>query len=197
MATLVQEYGPLIFLYGYFAVMMPIFFGMVGYALWLRGAEARLVERVLPDYVRTGWLTPPEVAALGTVGRRLAARRWAKRVAGDEGAKAMGAYQFDLIRLALLRDGMRRGLGTALSEIDETVAEERRLLEAIVAYRRVFAGRDPGAPQAVWDGQRYHVAFPDGVVRALPEPDQPVVPVPVRLAPAAPGLGYPGYPGYR
>lgn len=204
MATLVQEYGPLIFLYGYFAVMMPIFVGMVGYSLWLRGAEARLVERVLPDYVRTGWLTPPEVAALGTVGRRLAARRWAKRVAGDEGAKAMGAYQFDLTRLALLRDGMRRGLGTAPSEIGATAAEERRLLEAIVAYRRVFTGRDPNAPQAVWDGQQYHVAFPDGVVRALPEPEQPVVPVPVRLAPVPagpmPGFGnpgYPGYPGYR
>jgi RsiW-degrading membrane proteinase PrsW (M82 family) len=209
MATLVPEYGPLIFLYGYFAVMMPIFFGMVGYTLWLRGVEARVVERVLPDYVRTGWLTPPEVAALGTVGRRLAARRWAKRVAGDEGAKAMGAYQFDLTRLALLRDGMRRGLGTTSNEIDATVAEERRLLEAIVAYRQVFAGRDPHAPQAVWDGQQYHVAFPDGVVRAVPAPEQPVVPVPVRLAtapagppgygaPGYPGVpGYPGYPGYR
>jgi RsiW-degrading membrane proteinase PrsW (M82 family) len=200
MATLVQTHGPLIFLYGYFAVMMPIFIGMVGYSLWLRGAEARVVERRLPDYVRTGWLSPPEVAALATVGRRLAARRWAKRVAGDEGAKAMGAYQFDLTRLALLRDGMRRGLGTAPSEIGETLAEERRLLEAIVAYRRVFTGRDPAAPQAVWDGQQYHVAFPDGVVRTLAEPDQPVVPVPVRLAPAgptmAPGYGYPGYPGF-
>jgi RsiW-degrading membrane proteinase PrsW (M82 family) len=211
MATLVQEHGPLVFLYGYFAVMVPIFLGMVGYALWLRGAEGRLVERVLSEYVRTGWLTPPEVAALGTVGRRLAARRWAKRVAGDEGAKAMGAYQFDLTRLALLRDGMRRGLGTVPSEIEATMAEERRLLEAIVAYRQVFAGRDPNAPQAVWDGQQYHVAFPDGVVRALPAPEQPVVPVPVRLAPvgagppgfgppSVPGYGntsYPGYPGYR
>jgi hypothetical protein len=206
MATLVQEYGPLIFLYGYFAVMVPIFLGMVGYALWLRGAEGRLVERTLPEYVRTGWLTPPEVAALGTVGRRLAARRWAKRVAGDEGAKAMGAYQFDLTRLALLRDGMRRGLGTAPDEIAATMAEERRLLEAIVAYRRVFGGRDPNTPPAVWDGAQYHVAFPDGVVRVLPAPEQPVVPVPVRLAPVPAGpagfgptgmASYPGYPGYR
>jgi RsiW-degrading membrane proteinase PrsW (M82 family) len=200
MATLVQTYGALIFLYGYFAVMMPIFLGMVGYSLWLRGAEGRVVERVLHEYVRTGWLTPPEVAALGTVGRRLAARRWAKRVAGDEGAKAMGAYQFDLTKLALLRDGMRRGLGTAPAEITATLTEERRLLEAIVAYRHVFVNRDPQAPAAVWDGQQYHLAFPDGVVRALPAPEQPVVPVPVRLAPVAmagPPGGYPPYPGYR
>ena len=32
---------------------------------------------------------------MGTLGRRLSARRWAKRVAGDPGAKAMRAFQFD------------------------------------------------------------------------------------------------------
>jgi RsiW-degrading membrane proteinase PrsW (M82 family) len=197
MATLVQETEqPLIFLYGYFAVMMPIFLGMVGYSLWLRAAEGRLAEQVLPDYVRAGWLTPPEVATLGTVGRRLSARRWAKRVAGDEGAKAMRAYQFDLTKLALLRDGMRRGLGIAHTEIDATLAEERRLLDAVVAYRQVFGGRDAQTPQAVWDGQQYHVAFPDGVVRTVAEPEQPVVPVPVRLMqgpppPMAVGFGSP------
>jgi RsiW-degrading membrane proteinase PrsW (M82 family) len=203
MATLVQQtQQPLIFLYGYFAVMVPIFLGMVGYALWLRSAEGKLTQRVLPEYVRRGWLAPPEVASLGTVGRRLAARRWAKRVAGDAGAKAMGAYQFDLTKLALLRDGIRRGLGTQPNEINQTLAEERRLLDAIVAYRRVFGGRDPQVPQAVWDGQQYHVTFPDGAVRSLPEPEQPVVPVPVRFGPPVPAFGYPGYappgqvPGY-
>lgn len=198
MSVLVQTTEePLIFLYGYFAVMIPIFLGMVGYSLWLRAAEGRLAERILPEYVRAGWLSPPEVATLGTIGRRLSARQWAKRVAGPEGAKAMNAYQFDLTRLALLRDGMHRGLGTAPNEINATVAEERRLLESIMAYRRVFTGRDPAAPQALWDGYQYHLAFPDGVVRAVASPEQPVVPVPVRLAPMAPppipGYGYPTY----
>jgi hypothetical protein len=105
----------------------------------------------------------------------------------------MSAYQFDLTRLALLRDGMHRGLGTAPNEINATVAEERRLLESIMAYRRVFTGRDPAAPQAMWDGHQYQVAFPDGVVRTVQAPEQPVVPVPVRLAPVAPY----GYPTYR
>jgi RsiW-degrading membrane proteinase PrsW (M82 family) len=202
MSVLVQvTKQPMIFLYGYFAVMMPIFLAMAGYALWLRGAEGRLVVRTLPEYVRAGWLSPPELATLGTVGRRLAARRWAKRMAGDEGAKAMSAYQFDLTRLALLRDGIRRGLGIGPAEVGATLAEERRLLDAIVAYRRVFAGRDPQAPQAVWDGRAYHITFPDGVVRTLAEPEQPVVPIPVRLTvppPMLPPPGY-GYPavGYR
>jgi hypothetical protein len=199
MSTLaVQSQQGLVMLYGYFAVMMPIFFGMVGFTLWLRGAEGRLTERVVGDYVRSGWFSPPEAATLGTLGRRLAARRWAKRVAGDAGAKAMRAYQFDATRLALLRDGMHRGVGLEPDEIAETLAEERRLLSAIAAYRNVFTGRDPYAPRALWDGGRYHVTFPDGAVRTLEPPEQPVVPVPVTLAPAGhPGPGYPapGHPG--
>jgi hypothetical protein len=105
-------------------------------------------------------------------------------VAGDPGAKAMRAYQFDATRLALLRDGMHRGLGIADGELPGTLAEERRLLDAIAAYRRVFAGRDPQAPRAFWDGRRYQIMFPDGAVRALDPPEQPVVPVPVVLSPA-------------
>jgi RsiW-degrading membrane proteinase PrsW (M82 family) len=199
MSTLaVQSQQGLVMLYGYFAVMMPIFFGMVGFTLWLRGAEGRLTERVVGDYVRSGWFSPPEAATLRTLGRRLAARRWAKRVAGDAGAKAMRAYQFDATRLALLRDGMHRGVGLDPDEAAETLAEERRLLSAIAAYRNVFTGRDPYAPRALWDGGRYHVTFPDGVVRTLEPAEQPVVPVPVTLAPAGrPGPGYPapGHPG--
>ncbi len=183
-------------LYWYVAVMMPIFFGMVGFALWLRSSEGRLTERMLPLYVRAGWLSPPEVAALGTFGRRMAARQWAKRVAGDAGAKAMRAYQFEATRLALLRDRMHRGLGTGPEELSETLAEERRLLTALVAYRNVFTGRDTRVPQAVWNGVGYHVAFPDGVVRSLNAPEQPVVPIPVTLV-RYPVAGYPyGYP-YR
>jgi RsiW-degrading membrane proteinase PrsW (M82 family) len=194
--------NPYVILYGYFAVMMPIFLSVVTFALYLRSSEGRLVERVLPDYVRAGWLSPPEVAALATLGRRLSARLWAKRVAGEAGAKAMKAFQFDATRLALLRDRVRRGagIGTA-AQFNETLLEEHQLLERLMAYRSVFIGRDPMTPRAVWDGMRYHVTFPDGVVRAVNPPVSPVLPVPVVLAPA----GYPpqvgGYPppgyGYR
>jgi protease PrsW len=143
-----------VMLYGYVGVMMPIFFGVVGFALWLRSSEGRLAERVLTPYVTAGWLSPPEVAALGTLGRRLAARRWARRVAGEPGTRAMRAYQFEATRLALLRDGMRRGIGLEPDEIAATLAEERRLLMALVAYRQVFTGRDPQVPRSFWDGTR-------------------------------------------
>ena len=104
----------------------------------------------------------------------------------------MRAYQFEATRLALLRDGMRRGIGLEPEETAATLAEERRLLAALVAYRQVFTGRDPQVPRSFWDGTRYHVVFPDGVVRALNAPEQPVVPVPVTFV-SRPVVGYPYY----
>ncbi|MEU8299353.1 PrsW family intramembrane metalloprotease [Micromonospora sp. NPDC048909] len=192
--TLTQATGQaLIMLYGFIGVMVPIFFGMVGLAVWLRAWEGRLTERTLPDYVRAGWLSPPEVAALSSLGRRHAARAWARRVAGDGGVKAMRGYQFAATRLALLRDGSLRGLDRRPVDRERTAREERELLDAITAYRSFFAGRDPQAPAGVWDGNRYHLRFPDGSQRAVDPPEEPVVPIPVVLAapPPAHPAGYP------
>ncbi|MBX6355989.1 MAG: PrsW family intramembrane metalloprotease [Micromonosporaceae bacterium] len=180
----VDQEQPFIMLYGYVGLMMPIFLGMVGLAIWLRAWEGRLTERILPQYVRAGWLTPPEVAALGSLGRRHSARRWARRVAGDAGLRAMRDFQAAATRLALLRDGLQRGLDSKPGQLAQAVAEERRLIEAIAAYRRVFVGRDPQAPIALWDGSRYHLTFPDGVRRSVDAPAEPVVPLPVVMAPS-------------
>jgi protease PrsW len=173
-------------LYGYFAFFVPIFFGMVGLVLWLRSREGRLTERILPQYVNLGWFSPPEVAALGTLGRRLSARRWAKRVAGDAGLTAMRGYQYAASQLALLRDAMNRGMRTPAAELAKAVEQERQLLAAIDGYRRAFAARDPVTPPAYWDGRGYTVRFPDGVSRQLPPPDLPVVPVPYVVTGVAP-----------
>ncbi|MFG1896660.1 PrsW family intramembrane metalloprotease [Micromonospora zamorensis] len=198
--TLTQATGQaLIMLYGFLGLMVPVFFGMVGLAVWLRAWEGRLTERTLPDYVRAGWLSPPEVAALSSLGRRHAARRWARRVAGDAGVRAMRGYQSAATRLALLRDGTLRGLDRKPADQDRSAREERELLDAITAYRSFFVGRDPQAPTGVWDGSRYHLRFPDGTQRPVDAPDEPVVPIPVVLAPAAPAVGYApsGWPALR
>ena len=62
-------------LYGYIGFMVPFFFAAVAFAIALRGWEGRLSERVLPFYVRAGWLSPPEVATLTSLARRHSARR--------------------------------------------------------------------------------------------------------------------------
>ena len=181
MATLAAETGePLYLLYGYVAVMLPILLGMVGFAVWLRAWEGQLTQRMLTDYVRVGWLSPPEVAALRSLGTRHSARLWARRVAGEPGMRAMRGFQFAATRLALLRDGMRRGLHAA-GEAADTAAEERALLAELAEHRTVFVGRDPQVPPARWDGHRYEITFPDGVRREVPAPAEPVVPVPVVL----------------
>ncbi|MGK5743098.1 PrsW family intramembrane metalloprotease [Micromonospora sp. URMC 103] len=198
--TLSQATGQaLILLYGFIGVMVPIFFGMVGLAIWLRAWEGRLTERRLPDYVRAGWLSPPEVAALSSLGRRHAARTWARRVAGDAGVRAMRGYQFAATRLALLRDGSLRGLDRKAEDRERTAREERELLEAISAYRSFFVGRDPQAPIGVWDGNRYHLRFPDGSQRTVDAPDLPVVPIPVVLGGPSPVhvVGPPPVPGWQ
>ncbi|WP_433530097.1 PrsW family intramembrane metalloprotease [Micromonospora sp. CA-263727] len=202
--TLTEATGEvLIFVSGFVGVMVPIFFGMVGLAVWLRAWEGRLTERILPDYVRAGWLTPPEVAALSSLGRRHAARAWARRVAGDAGLRAMRGYQFAATRLALLRDGALRGLDRRPVDRERTAREEQELLHAISAYRSFFVGRDPQAPVGVWDGRRYHLRFPDGSQRSVEAPEEPVVPIPVVLAPPPPppafhgGYGPPGWYGPR
>jgi RsiW-degrading membrane proteinase PrsW (M82 family) len=195
MSTLAEQTGQeLILLYGYFAVMVPIFLGMVSLALYLRSWEGRLTERILPEYVRAGWFTAPEVATLVTMGRRMAARAWAKRVAGEAGERAMSGYQFAATQLALLRDGLHRGLTMRPEDLAVTLAEERRLLESVAWYRGIFS-RDPQAPPVTWDGSRYHITFPDGSVRAVDPPELPVVPVPV-VTQRYQQPGYP-WPGYR
>ena len=184
MATLTQLKGELLYLlYGYVAVMVPIFIAAVGLALWLRSWEGRLTQRVLPAYVHAGWLAPPEVAALRSLGAQHGARRWAARVAGQPGVRAMRAFQFAAMRLALLRDRIDRGLDRTPEEVSRSVAEEQSLLAEIAAHRQVFVGRDPQVPPARWDGQAYDIVFPDGSARRVPPPVEPVVPIPVLLPP--------------
>jgi hypothetical protein len=165
-------------LYGYFAVFMPFFFLIVGLVLWIRSWEGRLAERVLPLYAAADWFSPPEVVALGTLGRRLSARAWARKVAGQEGLRAMKQYQYAATRLALLRDGLERGLYASPAAVQVALADEHRLLSEIDRCRRVFTGRDPLTPSAWWSAGAYQIRFPDGVVRQVPEPPSPVVPVP-------------------
>lgn len=185
----------ILMLYGYFALEMPIFLGMIGFALWLRAHEGRITVRALPVYVNAGWFTPPEVAALASLSRRHAARTWAKRVAGDAGRKAMRAFQYDATRLALVRDGMDRGLNSTPEQLASAQQDEWSLLSQIAAAREVFVGRDPQTPPARWTGAAYELAFPDGVVRTVSPPPEPVVPIPVPLPPPPPVWGFqPAWP---
>ena len=158
---------------GYLAIMMPVFFTVVGIALWLRAGDARLSVTALADYVDAGLLTPPELAALATFRRRTSARLWAKRVAGEPGGKAMREFQRLATRLSVLRDSTARGFNRPDPET------EQDLLNRILTIRETFARADPAMPQATWDGRYYQIRFPDGSIRQVNPPPQPVMPIPI------------------
>jgi RsiW-degrading membrane proteinase PrsW (M82 family) len=192
MSVLAQDTGHWqILLYGYFAVFMPIFFAQVAFVMWLRSSEGRLTSTKLIKYVRGGWISPPEVASLASIGRRRSARAWAKRVAGKSGEDGMRGFQLAATQLALLRDRIDRRAGANASiDVRDTV-EEQQLLGLVSAYRTAYVGRDPQTPPARWDGNGYHIAFPDGMIRVIGAPSTPVVPVPVVRTPVPAYGGYP------
>ena len=66
-------------------------------------------------------------------------------------------------------------------------------LQRMHTARGGYLGRDWTVPPATWDGQRYHVTFPDGQVRAVDPPAKPVMPLPVQpfQPPPPPGAAYP------
>ena len=120
----------------YVLVQVPIFLAAVGFALWARRREARLVTRHLQVYAASGWFTPEEVAMLGSMRERRRARAWAQSVGGTGGKRAMGAFQSAATELAFLRERALRG---ALPPDDARQAE-RNLLREATANRYGFVG---------------------------------------------------------
>lgn len=164
--------------YVYFMGALPVLFGFLVLALWVRGAPGRTLRRILPEYVRAGWLSPPELGALVTLRRRLWARRWAQHVAGDDGVVAMRGYQAAATRLALLRELRFRG-----ERSPRLISQEQELLEHLARHRAAFTGRDGTVPAAWWDGRRYRIQLPDGGQRQVDPPRSLVMPVPAMAPP--------------
>jgi RsiW-degrading membrane proteinase PrsW (M82 family) len=128
-------------LLGYLFVMVPTFAAMSLIAIFVRAREARVVARVLPAYVATGWLTPAEVDWLSTGRARRTARRWGRAVAGETGDRAMQEYQFGATKLAMLRDRQQRGHVDA-----DFAAREDDLLGALTTARQFFLRYSPYGP---------------------------------------------------
>ena len=163
----------------YPAFLAPLFFTMVGAALWLRAADARRTQTALAPMVAAGQVSPPELASLATFSRRAAARAWAHRFAGEPGEAAMKDFQRAASDLAEQYDLARIG-----RPWDERLVEHA--VYRMNAARAVYAGADPRTPPALWDGRRYHIRFPDGQIRPVDPPAQPVMPLPMAPPPAYP-----------
>ncbi|HEX2145040.1 MAG TPA: PrsW family intramembrane metalloprotease [Glycomyces sp.] len=163
----------------YPAFLAPLFFTMVGAALWLRAADARRTQTMLAPMVAAGQVSPPELASLATFSRRASARAWARHYAGKPGEAAMKDFQRAASDIAEQYD-----LAVIGRPWDERLIEYSA--HRMHAARTVYTGVDPSTPQALWDGRKYHIAFPDGQMRPVDPPAQPVMPLPLAPPPAYP-----------
>ncbi|MFI5728668.1 PrsW family glutamic-type intramembrane protease [Kribbella sp. NPDC051587] len=135
------------FLLAYFLLMVPIFVGMVVFALILRSREGKMIASRLYDYVRFGWLVAPEVPLIATMRGRKALRQNARRYGGQAEAAAK-AFQQNATDLAYLRDKIvRQVIGP------EALQDEKRLLDELRARRAsVPFPPMPAFPQAMPPG---------------------------------------------
>ncbi len=123
------------FLGAYATYQVPLFIAFLGFIMWLRRREGRLVGRYLSPYADAGWLTYPEVTMLSSLRARRVARGWAVAHGGSAGKRSMHAFQDSATDLALLRSRIVNGTAEADAQAREVV-----LLGAITAHRKDFIG---------------------------------------------------------
>jgi len=123
------------FFQAYVTYQVPIFLAFIGFLLWLRRREGRLIGQYLSPYADAGWLTHAEVVMLSHLRLRRAAREWARQNGGRPAKHSMHAFQDSASDLALLRSRLVRGTAE-----EGATQREMVLLQAITAHRRGFIG---------------------------------------------------------
>lgn len=123
------------FFEAYATYQVPLFLAFVGFLVWLRRREGRLIGQYLSPYADAGWLTHAEVTMLSQLRLRRAARQWARQTGGRAAKRSMEAFQDSASDLALLRSRLVHGTAEPDAQSRELV-----LLEAITAHRRAFVG---------------------------------------------------------
>ncbi|MEP7159886.1 MAG: PrsW family intramembrane metalloprotease [Dermatophilaceae bacterium] len=123
----------------YVFLQVPLFAAAIGFALWARHREARVLATYLEGYGRAGWFTPQEVAMLSNVRARRQALAWARGSGGAREHADMRRLHDDAVDLAMLRQRIVHGTAPADAE-----SQERGLLREIAGVRaRLYAPR-PG-----------------------------------------------------
>lgn len=183
------------FFMAYLFLMVPIFIGMVVFALVMRSREGKMIASRLYDYVRFGWLVAQDVPLIATLRGRKALRQNAKRY-GAEAEAAAKAFQRNATDLAYLRDKIvRQVIGPDALDTEKRLLNELRARRPSVPFPPMpafaqatpqFQGPGPGGPP----GPPY------------PGTGAPGGPLPGGYPPAQAGYpsgqaGYPaGQPGY-
>jgi protease PrsW len=97
------------FVLTYVFAMVPAFLLFVGFAVWARRREGRMLTRALTDCANRGFLGHQEVPWLVRLPGRRVARGFARRQGGPVAAKVMTEYQQQAVELGFLHDRYLRG----------------------------------------------------------------------------------------
>lgn len=93
----------------YVVVMVPLFAGMIGIAVWQRRREQRVIAARLGEFVQAGWIPWYELDLLSTMRSR---RRWTSAMRtqyGRDAARAVRDYQVAVTELAFFVTRIRTG----------------------------------------------------------------------------------------
>jgi RsiW-degrading membrane proteinase PrsW (M82 family) len=145
--------GGQLFVLTYLFAMVPAFLLLVGFAVWARTRERRMLTRSLADCASRGLLAPAEVPWLVRLSARRASRRSAAAAGGPVAERVMREYQQQAIELAFLHDRFLRG--TAPADFAERGSVMVQRLHALRPYVQFPAAVVPSAPHAPqWEGPR-------------------------------------------
>ncbi len=94
----------------YVFLMIPGFLLLVGFAIWSRRREGRVLTAALTDCANRGFLDHAEVPWLSRIPARRFARRYAEKVGGKPARRTMVAYQTEAVELGFLHSRYLRGV---------------------------------------------------------------------------------------
>ncbi len=134
-----------LFLLTYLFAMVPAFFVMVGFAVWARNREGKMLTRALDDCADRGFLTHQEVPWLVRLAGRRESRRFARANGGPVAAKAMADYQQQAVELGFLHDRFLRGTAPAdFAQRGQEMVNHLAALRPYVLFPQTPAGSTLG-----------------------------------------------------
>jgi len=140
------------FVLTYLFAMVPAFLLLVGFAVWARHREGRMLTRSLNDCASRGLIDPAEVPWLVRLPARRASRRFAEGQGGPLAERAMREYQQQAIELGFLHNRYLRG--NAPPDFGARGAQMVHRLRALRPYVLYPQPVGRSSLRTPWDGAR-------------------------------------------
>jgi protease PrsW len=97
------------FIVVYLVLLAPAFLGAVGFAVWARRSERRMLAAALSDAATRGLIPATDIGWVVDLGARRQSRGYAKAMGGQAGLRAMRDYQQAVVELGFLHSRYLRG----------------------------------------------------------------------------------------